>query len=57
VTRSEGTAANAHVSRITPIVTLGILQESVAVEGIAQQIDAIMSTDDARVPPIGVFVR
>ena len=50
-------AGGGEVFRLTPIVTLGISQESLTIEDVAGQIDVIMSTDDARVPPIGTYVR
>jgi len=50
-------AGGGEVFRMTPIVTLGISQETLTIEDVAGQIDAIMSTDDARVPPIGSYAR
>jgi NAD(P)-dependent dehydrogenase (short-subunit alcohol dehydrogenase family) len=50
-------AGGGDVFRMTPIVTLGISQESVTIEDVADHIDEIMSTEDARVPPIGAYVR
>jgi NAD(P)-dependent dehydrogenase (short-subunit alcohol dehydrogenase family) len=50
-------AGGGDVFRLTPIVTLGISNESLTVEDVAAQIDVIMSTEDARVPPIGAYVR
>jgi hypothetical protein len=50
-------AGGGEVFRITPIVTLGISQETLTIEDVADQIDVIMSTDDARVAPVGTFVR
>jgi hypothetical protein len=50
-------AGGGEVFRITPVVTLGISQESLTIEDVAGQIDVIMSTDDARVPPIGSYAR
>jgi hypothetical protein len=50
-------AGGGDVFRLTPVVTLGISQESLTIEDVADQLDVIMSTDDARVPPIGSYVR
>jgi NAD(P)-dependent dehydrogenase (short-subunit alcohol dehydrogenase family) len=50
-------AGGGEVFRLTPVVTMGISRESLTVEDVAEQIDTIMSTDDARVPPIGSYVR
>jgi NAD(P)-dependent dehydrogenase (short-subunit alcohol dehydrogenase family) len=50
-------AGGGEVFRITPMVTLGISQETLSIEDVAEHLDAIMSIDDARVPPIGAFVR
>ena len=50
-------AGGGDVFRLTPIVTRGISQESLTVEDVAEHIDAIMNIDDARVPPIGAYVR
>jgi len=50
-------AGGGDVFRVTPIVTLGISQDTLTVEDVADHIDTIMSTDDARVPPVGAYVR
>jgi NAD(P)-dependent dehydrogenase (short-subunit alcohol dehydrogenase family) len=50
-------AGGGDVFRLTPLVTLGISQPTVTVEDVAEHIDAIMSTDGARVPPVGTYVR
>lgn len=50
-------AGGGDVFRLTPLVTLGISQSTVTVEDVAEHIDAIMSTDGARVPPVGTYVR
>src|SRR5262245_52135557 len=50
-------AGGGEVFRLTPLVTLGISQETVTVEDVAEHVDAIMSTDGARVPPVGTYVR
>jgi len=50
-------AGGGEVFRLTPVVTIGISRESLEVEDVAENIDAIMSTEDARVPPIGSYAR
>ena len=50
-------AGGGDVFRITPLVTLGISNDHLSIEDVAENIDAIMRTDDGRVPPIGAFVR
>jgi len=50
-------AGGGDVFRVTPVVTLGISQDTLTVEDVADHIDTIMSTDDARVPPVGAYVR
>jgi NAD(P)-dependent dehydrogenase (short-subunit alcohol dehydrogenase family) len=50
-------AGGGEVFRLTPLVTRGIAQDRLSVEDVAEHIDAIMSTDGARVPPIGSYVR
>jgi hypothetical protein len=50
-------AGGGDVFRVTPIVTLGIAQDTLTVEDVADHIDTIMNTQDARVPPVGAFVR
>ena len=50
-------AGGGDVFRVTPIVTLGISQDTLTVEDVADHIDTIMSTDDARVAPVGAYVR
>jgi NAD(P)-dependent dehydrogenase (short-subunit alcohol dehydrogenase family) len=50
-------AGGGDVFRVTPIVTLGISQETLTVEDVADHIDTIMSTEDARVSPVGAYVR
>jgi len=50
-------AGGGDVFRITPVVTQGISMDRLAIEDVAEHLDAIMSTDDAKVPPIGTYVR
>lgn len=50
-------AGGGEVFRLTPMVTLGISQEGLTIEDVAEKLDAIMSMDDARVPPIGTYAR
>jgi hypothetical protein len=45
------------VFRITPLATLSVSGDHLSIEEVAENIDAIMSTEDGRVPPIGAFVR
>jgi len=45
------------VMRLTPVVTMGISKETMTMEDIAENIDAILSIDDAKVAPIGTYAR
>ena len=50
-------AGGGDVFRITPLVTFGISHDHLSIEDVAENIDAIMSTEDGRLAPIGAFVR
>jgi len=50
-------AGGGDVMRLTPVVTMGISKETMTMEDIAENIDAILSIDDAKVAPIGTYAR
>lgn len=50
-------AGGGDVFDITPVVSQGIAKDHLTIEDVAEHVDAIMSTADAKVPPIGTYVR
>lgn len=53
----EVLVARGGVFDITPVVSQGIARDQLTIEDLVEHVDAIMSAADAKVPPIGTYVR
>jgi NAD(P)-dependent dehydrogenase (short-subunit alcohol dehydrogenase family) len=50
-------AGGGEVFRMTPVVTRGLSKDWITIEDVAENLDTIMSIDDAVIPPIGTYGR
>ena len=50
-------AGGGEVFRLTPVVTRGLSKDWITIEDVAENLDTIMSIDDAVIPPIGTYGR
>jgi NAD(P)-dependent dehydrogenase (short-subunit alcohol dehydrogenase family) len=50
-------AGGGEVFRLTPIVTRGVSKDALTIEDVADNLDDIMSIEDALIPPIGTYIR